>query len=72
LGIRDLSEPLEILFQCHGIVMFSVLRAKEQCDRPLPGLLRELLDSLALIVQLRSVSLSEFGPQRWIVPKRFS
>ena len=51
-----LPEFLDVFLQRHGVVVLTVLRAKEQGDRPLSGFMRELLDLLALILQLRRVS----------------
>src|SRR2546430_4598555 len=61
-----------MLLQRHGIVVFGIFRGKEQGDGPLSGLLRELLDLLALIVQFRRVSLFEFHPPCRIMPEPFA
>src|SRR5207247_5922063 len=67
-----LRELLDVFLQRDGIVVFSVLRAEQQCDSPSSGLLRELLDLLTPRLQFCSVSHFEFYLACRIMPEPFS
>jgi hypothetical protein len=67
-----LAMPRDVLFQRHRIVMLSIFRAKEQRDSSLPGCSREMFDLVALIIELRGVSLFEFLPSSRIVREPLS
>jgi hypothetical protein len=54
--------PFDVLFQRYGVVVLSILGAKEQRDGALLGCLRELLDLPTMVIQFRSVSPFEFFP----------
>jgi len=52
--------------------VFGIFRAKEQCDGALLGCSRELLDVLALIIELRGVSFFELLPAIRVVSESLS
>jgi hypothetical protein len=64
--------PFDIPFQRYGVVVLGIFRAKEQRDGALVGRSREMLDLVALIIELGSVSLFEFLPSSRIVREPLS
>jgi len=66
-----LATPRNVFFQRHGVVVASIFRAKEQRDGSLFGHSREMFHLVALIIELRGVSLFEFLPASGIMSEPF-
>jgi hypothetical protein len=59
--------PFDVLFQRYGVIVLGIFRAKEQRDGAPVGRSREMFGLVALIIELRGVSLFEFLPSSGIV-----